>query len=327
MASDHMRCITFQTPSGPEVLELAQRPIPMPGAGEILVKVAAAGVNGPDMMQRKGLYPPPPGASDVLGLEISGEVVALGPDVRDWSVGDQLCALTKGGGYAEYVTINADHCLPIPDGVSLIDTAGLCETFFTVWSNVFFGQDIPRGANFLVHGGAGGIGSTAVQLGAAFGLNVLTTVSSPDKAAFVASLGASHAIDYTCEDFVSVTKDAGGADIILDVVGGSYVARNFKAAKPDARLISLAFRQGSKVEIDLMPIMLKRLVLTGSTLRPRSDAFKAAVAQDLLAQVWPLFASGQLRSTTHATFPLDEAANAHDMMESSRHIGKILLTM
>ncbi len=327
MISDQMRCMTFSTPGGPEVLEMSRRPVPTPAPGEVLVKVTAAGVNGPDMMQRQGLYPPPPGASDLMGLEISGTVVALGDGVTTWSIGDTLCALTKGGGYAEYVAINADHCLRIPDGVDLIDAAGLCETFFTVWSNVFFGHDIPEHANFLVHGGAGGIGATAVQLGAAFGLNVLTTVSSSEKAAFVADLGAARAINYRQEDFVSVTKEHGGADIILDMVGGDYVARNFKAAKPDARLISLAFRSGSKVEIDLMPIMLKRLHMTGSTLRPRPDAFKAEIARDLLKRVWPLFSSGQLRPITYATFPLAEAATAHEMMESSRHSGKILLTV
>lgn len=327
MTPDTMRCITFDKPGTPDVLHLANRPMPTPGAGEVLVKVAAAGVNGPDMMQRKGLYPPPPGASDLMGLEVSGTVVALGQGVTSWAVGDQLCALTKGGGYAEYVTINADHCLPVPDGVDLIDAAGLCETYFTVWSNVFFGHDIPEGAHFLVHGGAGGIGATAVQLGHAFGLKVITTVGSDDKADFVTGLGATRAINYRTEDFVAVTKDLGGADIILDMIGADYVARNFKAANPDARLISLAFRQGSKVDIDLMPIMLKRLHLTGSTLRPRPDAFKAAVAQDLREKVWPLFATGALSPLTHAKFPLDQAALAHDMMEQSRHTGKILLVM
>ena len=255
-----------------------------------------------------------------------GQVVAAGAGQSLWSPGDMVCALTNGGGYAGYVAVRADHCLPIPEGVSVIDAAGLPETFFTVWSNVFLDHPIPENGNFLVHGGSGGIGSTAVQLGSAMGLSVFTTVESDEAAGFATSLGASRCINYKTEDFVPICRDAGGMDIILDIIGGDYVARNVKAARHDARLIQLAFNAGSKVEIDLMPIMLKRLSYTGSTLRSRSDAFKARVAAGLRETIWPLFAAGALRSVTHAVLPMAEAAEAHRMMESATHHGKILLT-
>ena len=321
-----MPAVEMTEPGGPEVLSLGSRPIVEPGPDEGLIRVVAAGVNGPDMVQRRGHYPPPKGASDLLGLEVSGQVVAAGAGQSLWSPGDMVCALTNSGGYAGYVAVRADHCLPIPEGVSVIDAAGLPETFFTVWSNVFLDHPIPENGNFLVHGGSGGIGSTAVQLGAAMGLSVFTTVESDEAAGFATSLGASRCVNYKTEDFVPICRDAGGMDIILDIIGGDYVARNVKAARHDARLIQLAFNAGSKVEIDLMPIMLKRLSYTGSTLRSRSDAFKARVAAGLRETIWPLFAAGALRSVTHAVLPMAEAAEAHRMMESATHHGKILLT-
>lgn len=320
-----MRVVEIREPGGPDALVPATRAEPEARAGEVLIRVTAAGVNGPDLVQRRGHYPPPKGASDLLGLEVSGEVIGLGDAVDGWAVGDRVCALTNGGGYAEVVAVDAGHCLPIPEGVDETDAAGLPETYFTVWSNVYHGQEIPKGANFLTHGGSGGIGSTAVQLGAACGLNVFTTVESAEAAEFVTALGAIRAIDFTTEDFVGVLRDAGGADIILDIIGGEYIARNIKATRHDARIIQLAFNKGSRVEIDLMPVMLKRLSLTGSTLRSRPEAFKTAIAAELRAEVWPLFAAGKLRPVTHTVLPLDQAAEAHRMMEAAEHRGKILL--
>jgi putative PIG3 family NAD(P)H quinone oxidoreductase len=320
-----MRAIVMREPGGPDVLELAEIETPAPRAQDVLIKVTAAGVNGPDLVQRRGHYPPPEGASPHLGLEVSGEVVALGADVTNWSLGDRVVALTNGGGYAEYVTVDAAHCLPVPAGVSETEAAGLPETYFTVWSNVFHNQTLPENGNFLVHGGAGGIGSTAIQLGHAFGLNVLTTVADTESAAFVQDLGADRAIDFNTEDFVAITREAGGADIILDIIGGDYIAKNIKAARHDARIIQLAFNAGSKVEINLMPVMLKRLSYTGSTLRSRPDSYKAEVAAALVDRVWPLFAKGQLKPVTHATLPLGDARKAHELMEAASHKGKILL--
>ncbi len=319
-----MRTIEMREPGGPDVLEPGERPLPQPAPHEVLIKVTAAGVNGPDLLQRRGHYPPPEGASDLLGLEVSGVVAAAGQNAR-FSEGDHVCALCHGGGYAEYVAVDSAHCLPIPEGVSEVDAAGLPETFFTVWSNVFLNQNVPAGGNFLVHGGSGGIGSTAIQLGAAFGLNVIATVGSDAAAAFATSLGAAQTVNYKTEDFVETARTAGGADIILDIIGGDYIARNFKAARHDARIIQLAFNGGSKVEINLMPVMLKRLSYAGSTLRSRPDAFKAAVAADLAKQVWPLFEEHTLKPVTHACLPMDEATKAHTMMEAGGHLGKILL--
>ena len=324
-----MTVIEMRDAGGPDVLQSATRQIPVVKDHEILVKVAAAGVNGPDLVQRRGHYPPPQGASDLLGLEVSGEVVAVGAAQNLWAVGDKICGLTNGGGYAEYVAIDAAHCLPIPDGISLIEAAGLPETYFTVWSNVFFNHKLPANGNFLVHGGAGGIGSTAIQLGAAMGLSVFTTAGNTASCAYCESLGAHRAINFNDEDFVSILREAGGADIILDIIGGDYIARNIKAARHDARMIQLAFNAGSRVEIDLMPVMLKRLSFTGSTLRSRPDEFKADVAADLRTLVWPLFSDGtsQLRATTFKCFPLAEAGKAHALMESASQHGKILLTI
>ncbi|MEM6971665.1 MAG: NAD(P)H-quinone oxidoreductase [Pseudomonadota bacterium] len=321
-----MRVIEAGDAGGPEVLRLAGRAIPEPAKGQVLIRVTAAGVNGPDIKQRKGAYPPPPGASDLMGLEVSGTIAAVGTGVTRWAEGARVVALTNGGGYAEYVTVDARHCLPLPEGVDPVDGAGLCETFFTVWSNIFHGHDVPPGASFLVHGGSGGIGSTAVQLGAAKGLRVFATCSAASTD-FVRALGAERAIDYRSEDFVGVVKEAGGADIVLDFRGGDYVARNFKAARMDGRIVMLAFDAGSKVEVNLGAVLMKRLTLTGSTLRPRSPAFKAAVAAELEAEAWPLFATGTLRTVTHARYPMAEAAEAHRALETGGHLGKILLTM
>ncbi|MBK0328667.1 NAD(P)H-quinone oxidoreductase [Rhodobacteraceae bacterium F11138] len=321
-----MKTVEMREPGKPDVLQVGQRDVPAPRANEVLVRVLAAGVNGPDLVQRRGHYPPPKGASDLLGLEVSGEIVALGDAVDSWAVGDRICALTNGGGYAEYVAIEASHCLPIPDGVSDIDAAGLCETYFTVWSNLFFRQTIAKGDLLLVHGGAGGIGSTAIQLGKALGMRVFTTCASAGDCEYAESLGAERAINYHDEDFVDVVRDAGGANMILDIIGGDYVARNIKAASPDARIVQLAFNAGSKVEINLMPVMLKRLVYTGSTLRSRPEGFKSDVAADLRARVWALFGRGQLAAQTHQIFPFEQAAQAHEVMEKATHRGKILLS-
>ncbi len=322
-----MKVVATAAPGGPEALQPGERPLPKLEPGDVLVKVAAAGVNGPDLWQRKGLYPAPAGASDLLGLEISGEVVALGSQAARWKVGDKVAALTNGGGYAEYCAVDARHCLPIPETVGLRDAGGLPETFFTVWSNIFMGVGLASGETLLVHGGAGGIGTTAIQLGKAFGAKVIATDSPAGRCEICHDLGADRVVDYQREDFVEVVRNEGGANVILDIVGGPNIERNFKAASHDARIVQLAFALGSKVEINLMPVMLKRLVYTGSTLRSRPAAFKAKIAQELEAKVWPHIASGRIRVVTRQTFPLAEAAKAHALMESSQHIGKILLTV
>jgi NADPH:quinone reductase len=320
-----MNVIEMTAPGKPEVLKAAQRPLPQLKPHELLIKVAAAGVNGPDLMQRKGLYPAPAGASDLLGLEVAGEIVAMGNEVRRWRHGDSVTALTNGGGYAEYCAVDARHCLPIPANIALRDAAGLPETFFTVWSNIFMGVGLKAGETFLVHGGAGGIGTTAIQLGKAFGAKVIATDSPQERCRICQELGADRVVDYQKEDFVEVVRDEGGANVILDIVGGPNVERNFKAATHDGRIVQLAFPLGSKVDINLMPVMLKRLTYTGSTLRTRPPAFKASTAQELEAKVWPHITSGRIRVVTHHTFPLAEAAKAHALMESSQHIGKIVL--
>ena len=323
-AKDFMNVIEMNGTGGADVLVLGARPCPQPAPHEVLIKIAAAGVNGPDIVQRRGLYPPPQGASDLLGLEVSGVIADVGASVKDWRTGDEVVALTNGGGYAEYVAVHGGHVLPLPQGVDLVDGAGLPETFFTIWSNVFYRQPRLKGARLLVHGGAGGIGSTAIQLGAALGYEVLATTRDDDNAAWCLELGASRAINVVKEDFVEITRAAGGADIILDIIGGDYVQRNIKAARADARIIQLAFNQGAKMELDLMPLMLKRLTLTGSTLRSRDDDFKTAIARDLRSELWGLFTDGVIKPTTHAVLPLAEASAAHEMMEA-RHRGKILL--
>jgi putative PIG3 family NAD(P)H quinone oxidoreductase len=320
-----MKVIEHAPGGGPEVLRVSTRPVPEPGSGDVLVRVIAAGVNGPDLKQRAGAYPPPAGASDLLGLEMSGEVVRLGEGVSRWKEGDLVCALTNGGAYAEHVAVPAGQCLPIPPGVDPADAAGLPETFFTVWSNVWHGHELPAGGTMLVHGGGGGIGSTAVQLGRAFGLRVFTTAGSEASRGLAAEMGAERVIDYKSEDFAEIVREAGGADIIVDFMGGDYVERNFKAARADARIIQLAFDRGAKAEIPIAPIMLKRLHWTGSTLRPRSPDFKAAVARELEDRVWPLFGQGRLRPVTSRVFPFAEARAAHEAMEAPGHSGKILL--
>ena len=324
-----MRVVEMCEFGGADVLTEGIRELPKAGVGEVLIKVIAAGVNGPDLVQRRGHYPPPKGASDLLGLEVSGEIVAMGCDLTEWSIGDRVCALTNGGGYAEYVAVNAGHCLPIPDGVNEQDAAGLPETYFTVWSNIFFNQKIKDGSVFLVHGGSGGIGSTAIQIGAAMGLQVFATSGSTGSCNYCEELGAQRSINFKEEDFVPILREIGGANIILDIIGGDYVARNIRAAHADAKIIQLAFNLGSKIEVDLMPVMLKRLTITGSTLRSRSDDFKSEVASDLIRTVWPLFGSSQpkLRTTTFAHFDLADADKAHTLMESGSKRGKILLTI
>ena len=322
-----MQVVEMSAAGGPDVLRTASQPVPQPGENEVLIKVTAAGVNGPDMMQRKGLYPPPAGASPLLGLEVSGEIVAVGGQVTRWKTGDKVCALTNGGGYAEYCVADAMQCLPIPKGVALADAAGLPETFFTVWSNVFMGAGLKAGETFLVHGGAGGIGTTAIQLGKAFGAKVIATDSPAERCAICRELGADRVVDFRQEDFVEIVRQEGGANVILDIVGGPNIERNFKAASHDARIIQLAFALGSKVEVNLMPLMLKRLTYTGSTLRTRPAGFKARIAQELEKQVWPQIEKGGIRVVTHHKFPLAEAAKAHALMESGAHTGKILLAV
>jgi len=326
---ERMTAIEIREPGGPEVLVPATRPVPQPGPGEVLVRVAAAGVNRPDVLQRQGAYPPPPGASDIPGLEIAGRVVALGPEAEGVGLGDAVTALVTGGGYAEYCAAPAAQCLPVPEALDAVAAAALPETFFTVWSNVFDRAGLRAGESFLVHGGSSGIGTTAIQLATALGATVFATAGSAEKCRACEALGAARAINYRGEDFVAVVKEAtdGGVDVILDMVGGDYIQRDIKALAPDGRLVFIAFLGGSTAEIDFLPVMLKRLSITGSTLRARSVAFKAAIAQSLRSQVWPLIEAGKVKPIVHKTFPLAEAAAAHALMESSAHIGKIVLTV
>jgi len=323
-----MHHIAMEAPGGPEVLVLATGPVPRPATGEVLIRVAAAGINRPDILQRIGNYPPPPGASPILGLEVSGTVAALGAEVAGWHEGDAVCALVAGGGYAEYCVAPAPQCLPVPKGVALVDAAGLPETFFTVWTNVFDRGRLAAGESFLVHGGSSGIGTTAIQLARAFGARVFATAGSPEKCAVCRDLGAERAIDYRQEDFVAILKEATqgrGVDVILDMVGGPYVEKNLRSLALEGRLVQIAFLQGSKVTLDLAHLMMRRQTITGSTLRPRPVAEKAAIARNLRDKVWPLIEAGKVRPVIDRTFPLAEAAAAHRLMESSAHIGKILL--
>jgi putative PIG3 family NAD(P)H quinone oxidoreductase len=320
-----MTCIEIAKPGGPDVLVPATRPVPQPQAGEVLVQVAAAGVNRPDINQRQGSYPAPPGASDLPGLEIAGTIVALASDVTGWKIGDRVCALVSGGGYAQYCTAPAPQCLPVPAGYSMIQAAALPETFFTVWTNVFERGRLIAGEKFLVHGGTSGIGTTAIQLARAFGARVFATAGSDDKARACEKLGAERGINYRTEDFVEIVKPLGGLDVILDMVGGPYLQRNIAALATEGRLVQISFLQGAKVELNLMPMMLKRLTLTGSTLRPRTVAQKGAIAAALRAKVWPLLDQGRVAPQIHAIFPLADAAGAHLMMESSAHVGKLVL--
>jgi len=323
-----MTAIEISEPGGPEVLKPVSRPVPTPGHGEVLVKVAAAGVNRPDVVQRLGLYPPPPGASDLPGLEIAGTVVDVGPGVTGLSEGDRVCALVAGGGYAEYCLADAPLVMPVPKGMSLEEAAALPETFFTVWTNVFDRARLKAGETFLIHGGTSGIGTTAIQLAHVFGARVFATAGSAEKCAACERLGAERAINYRDEDFVSIVQkltEGRGVDVILDMVGGPYVERNIKALAMEGRLVNIAFLQGPKVEINLMPMMLKRLTLTGSTLRPRSLEEKSTIAEALRAKVWPLLDAGRVAPVMDSTFPLREAAAAHARMEEGAHIGKIVL--
>jgi len=323
-----MAAIAIEKPGGPDVLALNQIDVPTPQAGEVLIKVAAAGVNRPDIFQRMGFYPPPPGAPDTPGLEISGSVVALGPGVTSLAEGDNICALVAGGGYAEYCSAPASTCLPIPKNLTIIEAASLPETFFTVWSNVFDRARLKSGESFLVHGGTSGIGITAIQLAKAFGARVIATAGSTAKCEKCLELGADRAIHYRQQDFREVVKNQeGGVDVILDMVGGDYIAKNIDCLRPDGRHVSIAFLGGSKVTLDFMPIMMKRLTLTGSTLRPRDNHVKAAIAKSLREQVWPLLEQKRVRPVVDSTFSLDQAGAAHAHMESSTHMGKIVLTI
>jgi len=325
-----MAAIAISEPGGPDVLKLTQRPVPHPFEHEILIKVAAAGINRPDVVQRQGHYPPPKGASDLPGLEVAGHVVALGRHATDFAVGDAVTALVAGGGYAEYVTVNETNALPVPKGLSLIEAAALPETFFTVWHNVFERCGLKAGDVFLVHGGTSGIGTTAIQLAKAFGATVLATAGSAEKCAACVELGASRAINYQTEDFVAAVKEATdghGADVILDMVGGDYVERNFEAAALDGHIGQIAFLNGPIADVNFTRLLTKRLTLTGSTLRPRSVAFKGEIARALREKVWPLIERREVLPRIDATFPLAQAADAHRRMESSGHIGKIVLTL
>ena len=322
-----MRAVEITKAGGPEVLQLCERPMPEAGHGDVVIKVAYAGVNRPDALQRAGSYAPPPTASDLPGLEASGEIVAVGAGVSQWAIGDLVCALLPGGGYAEFVATPAAHCLPVPEGMGLKEAACLPETYFTVFSNVFQRGGLQAGERFLVHGGSSGIGTTAIQLGKLFGARVFTTAGSDEKCAACIELGAERAINYRNEDFVAVMKEIGGVDLILDMVGGDYLPRNVKALSNDGRLVQIAFLQGPKIELNFALMMMKRLTITGSTLRPQSDLAKARIADSLRAQVWPLLEAGRLGPVMDSAFDLADASAAHTRMESSGHIGKIVLNV
>ncbi|MBL3569064.1 NAD(P)H-quinone oxidoreductase [Rhodovulum sulfidophilum] len=320
-----MRAVEISEPGGPEVLRPTERPVPVPRAGEVLIRLAYAGVNRPDALQRAGSYAPPPQASDLPGLEGAGEVVALGEGVSGLRVGDRVCALLPGGGYAEYVATPAAHALPVPDGLGLKEAACLPETFFTVWSNVFMRGGLKAGERFLVHGGSSGIGTTAIQLASVFGARVFATAGNPTKCAACRNLGAERAINYASEDFVEILRAEGGADLILDMVGGDYLPRNVRALADDGRLVQIAFLQGPKVALNFAQVMMRRLTITGSTLRPQSDLAKARIADELRGRVWPLLASGRIAPVMDSEFDLTQAALAHARMEQSAHVGKIVL--
>ncbi len=323
-----MRAIEIARPGGPEVLRLGQRPVPVAAAGEVLIEVATAGVNRPDVLQRKGGYAPPPGASDIPGLEVAGTIIALGAQVTGWKIGDEVCALVTGGGYAEFVNAPAVQCLPVPSGLTLEQAASLPETFFTVWINVFQRSGLKNDESLLIQGGSSGIGVTAIQMARAFGHRVFVTAGTAEKCAQCEKLGATRAINYRTEDFVAIIKDltAGrGVDVILDMVGGDYVPRELACLADDGRLSLIAFLGGSKTSLDMTDILRRRLTITGSTLRPRPNEVKAGIARALREKVWPLIESGKIRPVIYRTFALDDAAAAHALMESSEHIGKIML--
>ena len=325
-----MRVIEIAVAGGPDVLRVGNRPKPVAGAGEVLIEVAAAGVNRPDVMQRKGMYPPPPGASDIPGLEVAGTVVAIGEGVALLAVGDQVCALVTGGGYAEFCIAPEVQCLPVPRGLTMIEAASLPENYFTVWTNVFDRGRLARGESLLVQGGSSGIGVSAIQIAHALGSRVFATAGSPAKCTACERLGAERAINYREEDFVEVTRSATGGrgvDVILDMIGGEYVPREIAALAEEGRLVLISTMGGAKAEIDLRAVMGRRLSITGSTLRARSSEFKGGIARSLRANVWPLLESGSVKPVVHATFPLERASEAHRLMESSEHIGKIVLTL
>ena len=325
MIPDLMRVVEIAGAGGPEVLRPAERPVPRPGQGQILLRVGWAGVNRPDVLQRAGSYAPPPGASDLPGLEAAGHVAAVGPGVTEWAEGDAVTALLPGGGYAEYALTQAAHALPVPEGMGLREAACLPETFFTVWTNVFERGGLKSGERFLVHGGSSGIGTTAIQLAHAFGARVFATAGSAEKCAVCERLGAERAINYREEDFAEVLRAEGAANLILDMVGGDYLPRNIRALADDGRLVQIAFLRGPKVELNFAEVMVRRLTITGSTLRPQSDAAKARIAEALRAQVWPLLAAGRIAPVMDRDFPLERAAEAHARMETSEHIGKMVL--
>jgi len=325
-----MRVIEIAQPGGAEVLRLARRPVPEPGPGEVRVCVAAAGVNRPDVMQRQGKYPPPPGASDIPGLELAGAVDALGEGVTAWVVGDRVCALVSGGGSAEHCVVPAVQCLPIPAGFDEVQAAALPEAFFTVWANVFERGRLREGETLLVHGGASGIGTTAIQLARAFGARVLATAGSPEKCAACEKLGAERAVNYRIEDFVTTARQATsgrGVDVILDMVGGSYIPRDLEALAPEGRLVLIAFQGGAQAELSFLPLLQRHLTITGSTLRPRPVEEKGRLARALRGAAWPLLEDGRVRPVIDSTFPLERAADAHRRMESGAHVGKIVLTI
>ena len=327
---EKMAAVEITQAGEPEVLKISERAIPSPNANEVLIKVAAAGVNRPDVMQRKGLYPPPPGASDIPGLEISGIIIALGDAVLNLHIGDRVCALVTGGGYAEYCLAAADLCLPIPAGMSLIEAAAIPETYFTVWSTVFERARLAPGESLLIHGGSSGIGTTAIQLAKHFGAKTFVTAGSDEKCQFCLDLGADAAINYKTQDFVEAIKrlsEGTGINVILDMIGGDYFPRNIQCLAEEGRLVQIALQNGPKTNLNLLPVMLKRLTITGATLRARSIAFKATIAQRLLDQVWPLLNDRSIKPVIHCTFALKEASKAHQLMESSQHIGKIVLTV
>ena len=327
---DQMLAIDPAGPGGPEVLVPVRRPVPEPGNDEVLIRVSAAGVNRPDILQRRGLYPPPAGAPTIPGLEVAGEIVAMGHGVARELQGRAVCALVAGGGYAEYVVAPADICLPVPESLSMVEAAGLPETLFTVWTNLFHRAHARDGESVLVHGGTSGIGTMAIALGKAFGMRVIVTCGSDEKCRSAESLGAALAINYRVQDYVEEVKKATsgkGVDIVLDMVGGDYLPRNLDCLAEEGRHVSIAVQRGAVAELNIGKVMQRRLTLTGSTLRPRSNAFKAMVADDLARNVWPLVEQGQLRPVIHSTFPLAEAAKAHELMESGEHVGKIILTV
>lgn len=330
MTQPMMKAVNFTGAGGPEVLSVQSVPVPEPSPGDVLIKVHAAGVNRPDVMQRMGMYPPPPGASPLPGLEVSGEIAAVGEACERWAVGDRVVALTPGGGYAQYVTAPYPQVLPWPAGLSAAEAAGLPETFFTVWSNLFQRAYAAEGDSLLVHGGSSGIGSTAILLGKAFGMTVYTTAGSDEKCSFSKSLGADLAINYKTqvfEDVIAEATNGSGVDVVLDMIGGDYLMRNVSCLKENGRHVTIAFQRGPKTNINLGPILIKRLTLTGSTLRPRSIAFKGAVAAELEELVWPIIEDGTLKPVVDSVFPLQDARSAHELMDSSKHMGKIILSV